>query len=79
MKEINQFCYFYFIVQSGCFSANDEQFVEAFGIFCGIALRNVSQYEVAIEAQARAQVGNSSRHSAQKLKQEDISFRIRVL
>jgi len=42
--------------KSGCFSANDEQFVEAFGIFCGIALRNVSQYEVAIEAQARAQI-----------------------
>jgi len=42
--------------KSGPFSQNDEQFVEAFGIFCGIALRNVSQYEVAIEAQARAQI-----------------------
>jgi len=38
------------------FSRNDEQFVEAFGVFCGIALRNVSQFETAKEAEARAQI-----------------------
>ena len=42
--------------KSGCFSSNDESFVEAFGVFCGISLANVSNYERAKEAEARSQV-----------------------
>lgn len=42
--------------KSGCFSCNDESFVEAFGVFCGISLANVSNYEKAKEAEARSQV-----------------------
>merc|ERR1719430_1391046 len=42
--------------KSGCFSTNDETFVEAFGVFCGISLANVSNYEQAKQAEARSQV-----------------------
>jgi len=41
---------------SSCFTANDESFVEAFGIFCGISLANVSNLEVVKAAEARSQV-----------------------
>merc|ERR1719481_316389 len=41
---------------SSCFTDNDENFVEAFGIFCGISLANVTNLEVAKEAEARSQV-----------------------
>ena len=40
----------------GIFTTNDESFVEAFGIFCGIALANVSNYEQLKTAEARKQV-----------------------
>ena len=42
--------------KTGIFTANDESFVEAFGIFCGIALANVSNYEQLKKAEARKQV-----------------------
>lgn len=42
--------------KTGIFTANDESFVEAFGIFCGIALANVSNYEQLKTAEARKQV-----------------------
>lgn len=42
--------------KAGPFTCNDERFVQAFGIFCGIAIRNVSQFEAASEAEARCQV-----------------------
>ena len=42
--------------KNGPFTDNDEQFVEAFGVFCGMALRNVSNYEDAKQAEARSQV-----------------------
>ncbi|XP_023323155.1 dual 3',5'-cyclic-AMP and -GMP phosphodiesterase 11 [Eurytemora carolleeae] len=42
--------------KEGQFTWNDERFVEAFGIFCGIALRNVSQFEIVQSAEARCQV-----------------------
>ena len=42
--------------KSGIFTSNDESFVEAFGIFCGIALANVSTYEQLKTAEARKQV-----------------------
>lgn len=42
--------------KSGSFTDNDEKFVEAFGVFCGMALRNVSNYETAKQAEARSQV-----------------------
>jgi len=42
--------------KTGVFTANDESFVEAFGIFCGIALANVYNYELVKTAEARKQV-----------------------
>jgi len=39
-----------------CFTDNDENFVEAFNVFCGISLANVTNLEVAKEAEARSQV-----------------------
>ena len=42
--------------KTGIFTCNDESFVEAFGIFCGIALANVSNYEQLKTAEARKQV-----------------------
>ena len=42
--------------KTGFFTVNDESFVEAFGIFCGIALANVSTYEQLKAAEARKQV-----------------------
>ena len=46
----------------GIFTANDESFVEAFGIFCGIALANVSNYEQLKTAEARKQVQGTFVH-----------------
>merc|ERR1719499_657054 len=42
--------------KTGFFTTNDENFVEAFGVFCGIALANVSNYEQLKTAEARKQV-----------------------
>eukprot|EP00092_Neocalanus_flemingeri_P000851 GFUD01000908.1.p1 GENE.GFUD01000908.1~~GFUD01000908.1.p1 ORF type:complete len:940 (+),score=252.02 GFUD01000908.1:154-2973(+) len=42
--------------KTGFFTSNDENFVEAFGIFCGISLANVSNYEQVKAAEARKQV-----------------------
>jgi len=42
--------------KTGIFTSNDESFVEAFGIFCGISLANVSNYEQLKAAEARKQV-----------------------
>ena len=42
--------------KTGIFTSNDESFVEAFGIFCGIALDNVYNYEQLKAAEARKQV-----------------------
>jgi len=38
------------------FTSNDENFVEAFAIFCGMAISNVTHYEAAIVAMAKQQV-----------------------
>ena len=38
------------------FTKNDENFVEAFGIFCGMGLQNVRMYEKACIAMAKQQV-----------------------
>ena len=38
------------------FTKNDENFVEAFGIFCGMGLHNVRMYEKACIAMAKQQV-----------------------
>ena len=46
-----------------CFTDNDESFVEAFGIFCGISLANVTNFEVVKEAEARSQVFFGKIHS----------------
>ena len=40
----------------GGFSANDERFVEAFSLFCGMAIRNAAQYEKAVVSEAKLQV-----------------------
>merc|ERR1712013_834076 len=42
--------------KTGLFTSNDESFVEAFGIFCGISLANVSNLEKVKDAEARKQV-----------------------
>ena len=42
--------------KTGFFTLNDESFVEAFGIFFGISLANVSRYEEVKAADARSQV-----------------------
>ncbi len=38
------------------FSHNDERFVEAFAVFCGMAIRNASDYEMATVSEAKLQV-----------------------
>ena len=43
----------------GVFSANDEYFVEAFSIFCGMAIRNAAEYEKAVVSEAKLQVAGS--------------------
>lgn len=40
----------------GVFTENDERFVEAFAIFCAIAIKNANDYEAAIKATARVEV-----------------------
>ena len=42
--------------KSGSFNDNDEKFVEAFGLFCGISLANAWNYEQLKTAEARKQV-----------------------
>ena len=39
------------------FTRNDENFVEAFAIFCGMGINNVRMYEAAVMAHAKQQVG----------------------
>lgn len=38
------------------FTSNDERFVEAFAIFCGMAIRNAADYEKAVVSEAKLQV-----------------------
>ena len=38
------------------FTKNDERFVEAFSLFCGLALQNASDLEVAVRSEARMKV-----------------------
>lgn len=38
------------------FTSNDENFVEAFAIFCGMGISNVKMYETAVVAMAKQQV-----------------------
>ena len=38
------------------FTSNDERFVEAFSIFCGMAIRNAADYEKAVVSEAKLQV-----------------------
>ena len=38
------------------FSTNDENFVEAFAIFCGMGIHNVNMYEKTVVAMAKQQV-----------------------
>ena len=40
------------------FTSNDENFVEAFAIFCGMGINNVKMYETAVLALAKQQVGD---------------------
>ncbi len=40
----------------GKFTENDERFVEAFSIFCGMAIRNASDFEAAVLSEAKLQV-----------------------
>ena len=42
--------------KTGRFTKDDENFVELFGIFCGISLENVSNYEAVKAAEAKFQV-----------------------
>ena len=38
------------------FTKNDENFVEAFAIFCGMGIQNVRMYEKTVVAMAKQQV-----------------------
>lgn len=38
------------------FTSNDERFVEAFAVFCGMAIRNAADYEKAVVSEAKLQV-----------------------
>ena len=40
----------------GFFTENDERFVEAFSLFCGMAIRNASDFERAVVSEAKLQV-----------------------
>ena len=40
------------------FTSNDENFLEAFAIFCGMGISNVRMYETACEAKAKQQARN---------------------
>ena len=41
---------------SSHFTSNDENFLEAFAIFCGMGISNVRMYETACVAMAKQQV-----------------------
>ena len=43
---------------SGRFTENDERFLEAFAIFCGMAIRNAAEYERAVVSEAKLKVRN---------------------
>jgi hypothetical protein len=40
----------------GIFTENDERFTEAFSLFCGMAIKNASDFETAIVSEAKLQV-----------------------
>jgi hypothetical protein len=42
--------------------SNDENFVEAFAIFCGMGISNVRMYETAMVAMAKQQVHMAEKH-----------------
>ena len=42
------------------FTSNDENFLEAFAIFCGMGISNVRMYETACVAMAKQQVSNKN-------------------
>ena len=42
------------------FTSNDENFLEAFAIFCGMGITNVRMYETACEARAKQQASGIS-------------------
>ena len=64
--------------KTGIFTANDESFVEAFGIFCGIALANVSNYDQLRTAEARKQVALDimTYHAASSAEETEILSRM---
>lgn len=41
---------------SNRFTENDERFVEAFAVFCGMAIKNAAEYERAVVSEARLSV-----------------------
>ncbi len=47
---------------SSMFTSNDERFVEAFAIFCGMAIRNAADYEKAVVSEAKLQVAFEVMH-----------------
>ena len=49
---------FFFQFNNLPFTSNDENFVEAFAIFCGMGINNVKMYETAVVAMAKQQVSN---------------------
>ncbi len=40
----------------GVFTENDERFVEAFAIFCAMAIRNAAEFERAVVSEAKLKV-----------------------
>lgn len=46
----------WFVILNKTFTKNDENFVEAFAIFCGMGIHNTHMYEKAIVAMAKQSV-----------------------
>ena len=59
----------------GCFTNNDEVFVEAFGVFAGHSLENVSKLEQIKQTEARCQVALDimSYHASSALRDDEAS------
>ena len=45
------------------FNRNDEQFLEAFAIFCGLGIQNTQMYETVERAMAKQEVTLEVRHA----------------
>ena len=60
---------------SSHFTSNDENFLEAFAIFCGMGISNVRMYETACVAMAKQQVEMCEDNSESNLMSQKVQLK----